>query len=112
MSAESFVSELLKSFSQVVEPLTDALTPLAAAPPSTDELAALLADFGWTLPGGSDATAIATALGSLATDAETLVTDAQQLNSNSSSDEITHVLTDLAAVLADITNLAAAAGNL
>jgi uncharacterized protein DUF6603 len=112
MSAESFVSELLKSFSQVVEPLTDALTPLAVAPPSTNELAALLADFGWTLPGDSDAMALATALGSLATDAETLVTDAQQLDPDSSSDEITHVLTDLAKVLADITNLAAAGANL
>ena len=112
MSAESFVAELLKSFSQVVEPLTDALNPLAANPPSTGELAALLADFGWTIPGGADATAIATALGSLATDAEILVADAQQLNSHSSSDEITHVLTDLAKVLADITNLAAAGANL
>jgi hypothetical protein len=107
MGAESFVSALLKGFSQAVQPVTGALTPLAASPPSFDALASLLSEFGWTLAAGSDAHAIETAFGTLSSDINTLASDAQQLAADSSADEITVVVSDLAHVIADIENLSA-----
>ena len=108
MSTETFVSELLKNFSRVVQPLIDAVAPLGATPPSTAELEALLADCGWTLAPAADPAAIGKVFAELAKDMNTLVADGLQLGPNSSAEEIGKVTADLAQLTADIANFAAA----
>ncbi len=111
MSANAFVSALLKGFASVGQPVTKALAPLADTPPSTDALAAFLREFGWTLAPGSDPAAIAAAFGALETDVNSLVTDAQLLSDGSSDDEIAAVVSDVAQLLTQIGNLAAGFGS-
>jgi len=112
MSSENFISGLLKSFSQVFQPLIDAVEPLGATPPSTDSVAALLTEFGWTLAPEADPAAIAGVFAALANDMKAVVADAQQLGPNSSSDQISKVAADLAQTVIDIRNIATAGGGL
>lgn len=107
MSAETFVSDLLKSFSRIAQPLIDAVTPLGATPPSTDGIEALLADFGWTLAPGADPASIGRVFAALAKDVNALAADGQRLGPNSSKEEIGKVAADLAQLLVDIGGLAA-----
>src|SRR5450759_177860 len=112
MSATAFVSALLKGFSEVANPVTDALTPLTATPPSTVALAAFLNDFGWTLAPASNPGSIAAAFGTLDGDITALVTDAQNLPADPSAGDIAVVVGDVGKLLTDIGNVAANFGSL
>jgi Family of unknown function (DUF6603) len=112
MSAEAFVSGLLKNFGQAIQPLIDAVAPLGGVPPSTGGMSALLAEFGWTLDPNADPAAMQGVFTNIVRDLNAIVADATRLNPHSSQSDINRVTADLAALLADIGNLASAGSGL